>query len=60
MWRGATGHCPVYQKLGVDRGNQNTQLATLDTLDPHRFDFDEGRNKPLDDTTDRQPIGQTF
>lgn len=68
LWRGATGHCAVYQKLGIDRGNQNTQLATLDTLDPHRFDFDEGRNKPLDDTTearpvtttDRQPIGQSF
>ncbi|HYG64428.1 MAG TPA: YgaP-like transmembrane domain [Thermoanaerobaculia bacterium] len=73
LWRGATGHCAVYQKLGIDRGGQtglseNTQLATLDTLDPHRFDFDEGRNKPLDGTTearpvtttDRQPIGQNI
>jgi uncharacterized membrane protein len=21
LWRGATGHCPVYQKMGIDRTN---------------------------------------
>lgn len=23
IWRGATGHCPVYQKLGIDRVHGN-------------------------------------
>ncbi|HKI02407.1 MAG TPA: DUF2892 domain-containing protein [Thermoanaerobaculia bacterium] len=22
LWRGATGHCAVYQKMGIDRGQQ--------------------------------------
>ena len=20
LWRGATGHCPIYQKMGIDKG----------------------------------------
>lgn len=31
LWRGATGHCPVYQKMGIDRtngANQGTSLAS--------------------------------
>lgn len=67
LFRGATGHCPVYQKMGVDRvhgSGAGTRLAS-DTLSSS---FDEGRVTRLDErtegrpvtTTDRQPIGQTF
>jgi hypothetical protein len=31
LWRGATGHCPVYQKMGIDRTNgagAGTSLAS--------------------------------
>ena len=31
LWRGATGHCPVYQKMGIDRTNglgSGTSLAS--------------------------------
>jgi hypothetical protein len=62
LWRGATGHCAVYQKLGIDRTQQG--FDTLDVTD----DFDRERNRPLDGitearpvtTTDRQPIGQNL
>lgn len=69
LLRGATGHCPVYQKMGIDRVHGNgagTSLASdhvsADTS------FDEGRVTRLDErtegrpviNTDRQPIGQTF
>lgn len=32
LWRGATGHCPVYQKMGIDRTNGlgNVSLAPID------------------------------
>lgn len=66
LWRGATGHCSVYERLGIDRtsGLQQTGLQ-------HAGDqFDQERTKPLTDiegtegrpvvTTDRQPIGQNF
>ena len=60
IWRGATGHCAVYERLGIDRNNfQGLQ-----------GDYDQGRNKPLSSdigtearpvtTSDRQPIGQNL
>jgi hypothetical protein len=59
IWRGATGHCAVYERLGIDRNN-NLQGDG----------YDQGRNKPLASdigtearpvtTTDRQPIGQNL
>ncbi|HWM95107.1 MAG TPA: YgaP-like transmembrane domain [Thermoanaerobaculia bacterium] len=69
IWRGATGHCAVYEKLGIDKGQgtgQGTSLASTHT-DADRS-FDEGRVTRLDErtegrpvtTTDRQPIGQNF
>ena len=65
LLRGATGHCSLYQRMGIDRTQQQGQglTATGDT-------FDQERTKPLTDiegtegrpvtTTDRQPIGQNF
>lgn len=65
LWRGATGHCSVYERLGIDRGQDQGQglASTGDT-------FDQERTKPLTDvegtegrpvtTTDRQPIGQAL
>jgi uncharacterized membrane protein len=34
IWRGATGHCPVYQKLGIDRvhGNRAADHPTSSNL----------------------------
>lgn len=29
LWRGATGHCPVYGKLGIDRVHGNTAADHL-------------------------------
>ena len=45
--RGATGHCPVYQKMGIDRGEgstsgKGTALASERVLNP----FHDGR-QPL-------------
>ena len=65
LWRGATGHCSVYERLGIDRGEHQGQSLT-----PVGDSFDQERTKPLTDiegtegrpvvTTDRQPIGQNF
>lgn len=56
LWRGATGHCAVYQKMGIDRGEgtgtgQGTSLASRHASGPSRLDtgsnpFDDGR-QPL-------------
>lgn len=62
LWRGATGHCAVYERMGIDRGQQSgLQVGGQ---------FDQERVKPLTEvegtegrpvtTTDRQPIGQNF
>jgi hypothetical protein len=29
LWRGATGHCPVYQKMGIDRTNGTSTGTSL-------------------------------
>ncbi len=37
LWRGATGHCPVYQKMGIDRTSgtgTGTSLASQHTDSP--------------------------
>lgn len=71
LWRGATGHCAVYQKMGIDRVHgqaAGTSLASEHVSTPSDNSFDEGRVTRLDErtegrpvtTTDRQPIGQTF
>ena len=51
IWRGATGHCAVYQKLGIDKtnGQAGTSLANTHT--------DQGSSVT---TEDLQPVGQTF
>jgi hypothetical protein len=50
LWRGATGHCPVYQKLGIDR----TQTAGAGTaLASEHADLSLT-------PTDLHPIGQSF
>lgn len=52
IWRGATGHCPVYQKMGVDRTHgegHGTALASRRVTGPSRTGsnpFDDGR-QPL-------------
>lgn len=51
IWRGATGHCPVYERMGVDRNP-----AHLNTAETAAFGTDE---RPVS-TTDRQPIVQDF
>lgn len=64
LWRGASGHCPVYQRLGIDRtSGQQSGFQAGDA-------FDQERVKPLTEVegtegrpvtaTDRQPIGQSF
>lgn len=65
LWRGATGHCPVYQRLGIDRTQDHPQ-SSLQVGDS----FDQERVKPITEvhgtegrpvvTTDRQPIGQNI
>jgi hypothetical protein len=76
LWRGATGHCSVYERMGIDRtrGLQSSGLQSsgLDSsgLQQAGDSFDQERTKPLTDiegsegrpviTTDRQPIGQNF
>lgn len=71
LWRGATGHCSVYQKMGIDRVHgtgAGTSLASDHVSSDASKSFDEGRVTRLDErtegrpvtTTDRQPIGQTF
>lgn len=52
LWRGATGHCALYQKLGIDKTHgqgTGTSLANTHT--------DQGSAVT---TEDLQPIGQTF
>ena len=66
LWRGATGHCSVYERLGIDRTSGFQQSGFQQAGDS----FDQERAKPLTDiegtegrpvvTTDRQPIGQSF
>ncbi len=47
LWRGATGHCPVYQKMGIDRVNglaAGTSLASEHVSDkPVTFDLPTGQ-----------------
>jgi hypothetical protein len=40
VWRGATGHCAVYQKMGIDRGQQASQT-------PQTGVFEQESVKPL-------------
>lgn len=64
IWRGATGHCAVYQRLGIDRNLTNGGAPNVGD------DYDQGRNKPLTSdigtearpvtTPDREPIGQNL
>ena len=47
LWRGATGHCPVYQKMGIDKSEESTSgkgtaFASQQVSNP----FDDGR-QPL-------------
>jgi hypothetical protein len=66
LWRGATGHCSVYERMGIDR----TRGLQSSGLQQAGDSFDQERIKPLTDiegtegrpvtTTDRQPIGQNF
>ncbi|HSG38761.1 MAG TPA: DUF2892 domain-containing protein [Thermoanaerobaculia bacterium] len=66
LWRGATGHCSVYERLGIDRTSGLQQSGLQQAGDS----YDQARTKPLTDiegtegrpvvTTDRQPIGQNF
>lgn len=66
IWRGATGHCAVYERLGIDRNNGLANGGAPNIGD----EYDQGRNKPLSSdlgtearpvtTTDRQPIGQNL
>ncbi|MFL6193374.1 MAG: DUF2892 domain-containing protein [Thermoanaerobaculia bacterium] len=69
IWRGATGHCSVYQRLGIDRNPEH--LNTAESAASSTGDlYDQERVKPLSEvtgtegrpvvTTDRQPIGQSF
>ena len=56
--RGATGHCPVYQKMGIDRTEgsttgQGTALASDRVLSPNPFN--DGR-QPL---VDEEPSTET-
>jgi hypothetical protein len=72
MWRGATGHCSVYEKLGIDRNPEhlNTALSASSHSSGTGDSYDQERVKPLSEvtgtegrpvvTTDRQPIGQNF
>lgn len=64
LWRGATGHCPVYQKMGIDKGDhatsgQGTALASqrVSTSNP----FNDGRQPLVDEepSTETNPL-QTF
>ncbi|HEX6903211.1 MAG TPA: DUF2892 domain-containing protein [Thermoanaerobaculia bacterium] len=59
LWRGATGHCPLYQRLGIDR----TQPQVGDSFDQERVkpitEVEGTEGRPVT-TTDRQPIGQNF
>ena len=71
LWRGATGHCSVYERMGIDRtrGLQSSGFESSG-LQQTGDSFDQERTKPLTDiegtegrpvtTTDRQPIGQNF
>lgn len=62
LWRGATGHCPVYQKMGIDRTGestmgQGTALASERLASPSRLDTDtslSSGSNPFDDG--RQPL----
>lgn len=66
LWRGATGHCSVYERMGIDRTSGLQQSGLQQAGDS----YDQERTKPLTDiegtegrpvvTTDRQPIGQNF
>ena len=67
LWRGATGHCAVYQKLGIDKGEGSakgtalaSQHASTSTLTPSHLGtgsnpFNDGR-KPL---VDEEPSAET-
>jgi uncharacterized membrane protein len=64
LWRGATGHCPVYQRLGIDRTQgQQSGLQVGDQFDQERVkpitEVEGTEGRPVT-TTDRQPIGQNF
>ncbi len=61
--RGATGHCPVYQKMGIDRTEgsttgQGTALASDRVSNP----FKDGRQPLVDEepSTENTPTIQTF
>ena len=34
LWRGATGHCSVYQKMGIDRGHHEGVTPGAGAADP--------------------------
>jgi hypothetical protein len=57
LWRGATGHCAVYQKMGIDRtegigAGTGTALASQHVSGPSRLGT--GSSNPFDDG--RQPL----
>lgn len=35
LWRGATGHCPVYEKMGIDRTNGTSTGAGTSLASEH-------------------------
>jgi uncharacterized membrane protein len=50
LWRGTTGHCPVYEKMGIDRTRTTGAGTSLAS---------EHTGEPLT-ATDLHPIGQSF
>lgn len=59
LWRGATGHCPLYQRLGIDRTQHQAGGDSFDQERVQPITEVEGTEGPVT-TTDRQPIGQSF
>jgi len=50
LWRGATGHCAVYQKMGIDRGQQASQTPQTGVFEQRGFEqsrFEQDSVKPL-------------
>src|SRR5215207_11223936 len=45
VWRGATGHCAVYEKMGIDRGPRQGQ--DLGSQDLSTSGFEQESVKPL-------------
>ena len=59
--RGATGHCPVYQKLGIDKSEgstsgKGTALASQRVSNP----FDDGRQPLIEEVPSTELVVPTF